>query len=102
MNRRSFLKSLFAGAVIATVPVKVIEFLTPRKALTAEYTYELASELENLHSIDAETELARILSEEIIREMNQEMTRMIVSNASPTGFKFEMKARAMPFNNGVI
>lgn len=42
------------------------------RALKAEYTTEVAHDLKQIHGLDAETELANILSTEIIAEMNRE------------------------------
>jgi len=47
------------------------------RALKAEYTTELAQDLKAVHGLDAETELANILSTEILAEINREMIRTI-------------------------
>jgi len=47
------------------------------RALKAEYTTELAQDLKAVHGLDAETELANILSTEILAEMNRELIRNI-------------------------
>jgi len=47
------------------------------RALKAEYTTELAQDLKAVHGIDAETELANILSTEILAEINREVVRTI-------------------------
>ena len=47
------------------------------RALKAEYTMELAQDLKAIHGLDAETELANILSAEIIAEINREVIRTI-------------------------
>ena len=51
------------------------------RALKAEYTTELAQDLKAVHGLDAETELANILSTEILAEINREVVRMININA---------------------
>ena len=51
------------------------------RALKAEYTTELAQDLKAVHGLDAETELANILSSEILVEINREVVRTIYSNA---------------------
>ena len=51
------------------------------KALKAEYTTELAQDLKAVHGLDAETELANILSTEILTEINREVVRTIYRNA---------------------
>ena len=51
------------------------------RALKAEYTMELAQDLKAIHGLDAETELANILSSEILSEINREVVRTIYTNA---------------------
>ena len=43
------------------------------RALKAEYTTELAQDLKAVHGLDAESELANILSTEILNEINREL-----------------------------
>lgn len=52
------------------------------RALKAEYTMELAQDLKAVHGLDAETELANILSTEILAEINREVVRTIYSSAT--------------------
>jgi len=52
------------------------------RALKAEYTVELAQDLKAVHGLDAETELANILSAEILAEINREVVRTINKTAS--------------------
>jgi len=47
------------------------------RALKAEYSLELAQDLKAIHGLDAETELANILSTEIMAEINREVVRTI-------------------------
>ena len=51
------------------------------RALKAEYSIELAQDLKAVHGLDAETELANILSAEIIAEINREVVRTIYGTA---------------------
>lgn len=51
------------------------------RALKAEYTTELAQDLKAVHGLDAETELANILSAEILSEINREVVRTIYGTA---------------------
>ena len=51
------------------------------RALKAEYTMELAQDLKAIHGLDAETELANILSAEILAEINREVVRTIYINS---------------------
>ena len=47
------------------------------RALKAEYSLELAQDLKAIHGLDAEAELANILSTEILAEINREVIRTI-------------------------
>ena len=51
------------------------------RALKAEYSLELAQDLKAIHGLDAETELANILSTEILAEINREVIRTLNSQA---------------------
>ena len=53
------------------------------RALKAEYSMELAQDLKAVHGLDAETELANILSAEILAEINREVIRTIYRIAKP-------------------
>ena len=47
------------------------------RALKAEYTLELAQDLKAIHGLDAESELANILSSKILAEINREVVREV-------------------------
>jgi len=47
------------------------------RALKAEYSVEIAQDLKAVHNLDAEAELANILSAEILAEINREVVRTI-------------------------
>jgi hypothetical protein len=51
------------------------------RGLKAEYTMELAQDLKAIHGLDAESELANILSTEILGEINREVIRTINAKA---------------------
>jgi hypothetical protein len=51
------------------------------RALKAEYTMELAQDLKAIHGLDAEGELANILSAEILAEINREVVRSVLTSA---------------------
>ena len=51
------------------------------RALKAEYSMELAQDLKAIHGLDAGTELANILSAEILAEINREVVRNIYVTA---------------------
>ena len=55
------------------------------RALKAEYTLELAQDLKAIHGLDAESELANILSSEILAEINREVVREV--NNQKTGVR---------------
>lgn len=53
------------------------------RALKAEYSVELAQDLQSVHGLSAETELSKILTTEILAEMNREVIRNIIVAAKP-------------------
>jgi len=53
------------------------------RALKAEYSLELAQDLKAIHGLDAETELANILSTEVLAEINREVVRTVYKIAKP-------------------
>jgi hypothetical protein len=53
------------------------------RALKAEYSLELAQDLKAIHGLNAEAELANILSTEILAEINREVIRTIYKVARP-------------------
>lgn len=52
------------------------------RALKAEYSVEIAQDLKAIHNLDAESELANILSAEILAEVNREVVRSIGYSAA--------------------
>jgi len=66
------------------------------RALKAEYTMELAQDLKAIHGLDAESELANILSAEILSEINREVVRTI--NYTATAGAQENVTTAGTFN----
>jgi hypothetical protein len=65
------------------------------RALKAEYTLELAQDLKAIHGLDAETELANILSTEILAEINREVVRTINSQAKIGALQSNMTTRGI-------
>jgi len=69
------------------------------RALKAEYTMELAQDLKAVHGLDAESELANILSTEILLEINREVINKInaaaVNGGGVTAGYFKM------YGNGI-
>jgi hypothetical protein len=63
------------------------------RALKAEYTTELAQDLKAVHGLDAESELANILSTEILSEINREVMRLIYRNAKLGAQQLDLKGR---------
>lgn len=55
------------------------------RRLKADYTIELAQDLKKVNNLDAEQELANILSTEIVFEQNREIIRTIYNIAIPGG-----------------
>lgn len=58
-----------------------VQVIAKTRGLKAEYTIELQQDLKAVHGLDAETELANILSTEILTEINRECVRTIYNNA---------------------
>jgi len=55
------------------------------RALKAEYSSELAQDLKAIHGLDAETELANMLSAELLTEINREVVRTVYVAAKAGG-----------------
>jgi hypothetical protein len=68
-----------AGEMGFTLSKTVVEAKT--RQLKAEYTMEMAQDLKAVHGLDAEAELANILSGEILGEINREVIRTIIKQA---------------------
>jgi hypothetical protein len=62
--------------------IEKISVVAKSRALKAEYTMELAQDLKAVHGLDAEQELANILTTEILAEINREVVRTINQTAS--------------------
>ena len=69
------------------------------RALKAEYSLELAQDLKAIHGLNAEAELANILSTEILAEINREVIRTIykiaeqgatINTATPGAFDLDV------------
>ena len=61
--------------------IEKISVTAKSRALKAEYSIELAQDLRAIHGLDAESELANILSSEILAEINREVVRTIYKSA---------------------
>ena len=57
------------------------------RALKAEYTAELAQDLQSVHGLNAEGELSNILTQEILNEINREVVRTVYLSAK-TGAEY--------------
>ncbi len=92
-NGNVFASTVTTGAALATAAAEDLTFnemgfsiekvsvTAKTRALKAEYTMELAQDLKAVHGLDAETELANILSTEILAEINREVVRTVYSSA---------------------
>ena len=76
--------------------IEKVSVVARSRALKAEYTMELAQDLKAVHGLDAEQELANILSTEILAEINREVVRQI--NRTATSGAQENVAVAGTFN----
>jgi hypothetical protein len=63
--------------------IERISVTAKSRALKAEYSLELAQDLKAIHGLNAEAELANILSTEILAEINREVIRTIYKIAEP-------------------
>ena len=63
--------------------IEKITVTAKSRALKAEYSLELAQDLKAIHGLNAEAELANILSTEILGEINREVIRTIYNVAEP-------------------
>ena len=61
--------------------IEKITVTAKSRALKAEYSLELAQDLKAIHGLNAEAELANILSTEILAEINREVIRTIYNVA---------------------
>ena len=62
--------------------IEKISIAAGTRALKGSYSMELAQDLRAVHGLDAEAELANILSGEILAEINREVIRKIYINAA--------------------
>ena len=92
-NQNVFASTVTTGGAMATsvaedltfnemgFSIEKVSVTAKSRALKAEYSMELAQDLKAVHGLDAETELANILSTEILAEINREVIRTIYSVA---------------------
>lgn len=57
--------------------IEKVSVAAKTRALKAEYTQELAQDLKAVHGLDADTELANIVSNEVVFETNRELIRTV-------------------------
>ena len=62
--------------------IEKVSIAAGTRALKGSYSMELAQDLRAVHGLDAEAELANILSMEILAEINREVIRKIYINAA--------------------
>jgi hypothetical protein len=65
------------------ISIERVSVTAKSRALKAEYSLELAQDLKAIHGLNAEAELANILSTEILAEINREVIRTIMMIAEP-------------------
>ena len=63
--------------------IEKITVTAKSRALKAQYSMELAQDLKAIHGLNAEAELANILSSEILAEINREVLRTVYKTAVP-------------------
>ena len=62
--------------------IEKVSVTATSRALKAEYSSELAQDLKAIHGLDAETELANMLSAELLSEINREVVREVYKTAT--------------------
>ena len=65
-----------------SMSIEKVSVTAKGRALKATYSMELAQDLKAVHGLNAETELANILSAEILAEINREVVRTIYVTAA--------------------
>tara|TARA_Y100000389_G_C17469962_1_gene529483 strand:- start:10 stop:1257 length:1248 start_codon:yes stop_codon:yes gene_type:complete len=70
-----------AGFAEMSFSIEKVTVEAKSRALKAEYTTELAQDLKAIHGLDAETELANMLSAELLAEINREVVTTVRTNA---------------------
>ena len=63
--------------------IEKVSVTAKSRELKAEYSLELAQDLKAIHGLDAEQELANLLSSEILAEINREVVRTVYVVAKP-------------------
>jgi hypothetical protein len=63
------------------------------RALKAEYSTELAQDLKAVHGLDAESELANILSTEILNEINRELIYTLYRTAKTGAYQDDINSK---------
>lgn len=78
------LEDLGGGTTMAQMgfSIEKVTVTANGRGLAAGYTLELAQDLKAVHGLDAETELANILSAELLAEINREIVRLVYITAS--------------------
>lgn len=61
--------------------IEKVSVTAQSRALKAEYTTELAQDLKAIHGLDAETEIANMLSAELLAEINREVVRQVYNTS---------------------
>lgn len=64
-----------------TFSLEKVSVTAKTRALKGEYTTEIAQDLKAIHGLDAETEIANMLSAELLTEINREVVRTIYRTA---------------------
>jgi hypothetical protein len=96
----SNIETAFANAGFAEMSFSIekTSVVAKSRALKAEYTTELAQDLKAVHGLDAETELANILSTEIMFEINRELVRTVYDVAQLGCQQTDLDAVALTTN----
>ena len=71
------------------------------RALSSNYTVELAQDLKAVHGLDAEAELANLLSTEILAEINREIVKTIYYVSKTGSQQMDLNARNVGGAGGI-
>lgn len=65
------------------IEIEKVTIEAKTRALKATYSLEMAQDMKQIHGLDAESELANILTSEVLAEMNREIIRTVYVTAKP-------------------
>lgn len=64
------------------ISIEKVAVTAKARALKAEYSHEMSQDLKNVHGLDLESELANMLTSQILADINREVIRSIYTTAT--------------------